>query len=62
MLERDCFCSICPVAGPLVLGPVSPGASMRPHRCLLALLAASVAAAGETNVSLGGIQGCSYIT
>ena len=51
MLERDCFCSICPVAGPLVLGPVSPGASMRPHRCLLLLLA-SVAAAGETNMSL----------
>ena len=52
MLQRDYFCSICLVAGPLLLCPVSPGASMLPHRWLL-LLAASVAAAGETNMSLG---------
>ena len=50
MLQRDYFCSICLEAGPLLLCPVSPGASMLPHRWLL--LAASVAAAGETNMSL----------
>ena len=54
MLQHDYFCSICLVAGPLLLCPVSPGASMLPHRwLLLLLLAASVAAAGETNMSLG---------